>query len=226
MNICYTYNQGRWDAAIGEEIFFEEGTVDLYAFSPYDPDMSHSPGKLDLAAYPFDVSGNQNEKDCNFLSAKAKSVSPQDPHVMLVFYHLMARVEINLKLPQVGTSVQDVQLHNFLTQGAINLTNSLVTAANVSEVVTPIEMNTPTTGYDQTFEAFFPPQALAAHTPLFTLEYQGNTLIYYLSEDIELYSFYFVEFNLELTEIATSRKAHKQVFLTTPIIRNDIYENK
>ncbi|NDV83337.1 fimbrillin family protein [Bacteroides sp. 51] len=196
MNACYTYTSSGWEITADNEIYLDETPIDLYAFFPYDPEMSRTAGKLNLSAYPFDVSGRQAKKNNDFLWAKTSSISAQSPTAGLTFGHLMSRIVINLMNSEPADAIPEISLHNVITGCYINLRTGTITLTDQYKVIIP----KPSTGNGQAFEAFLPPQRIMSGTPLFLIEYLGESWVYHLSEDIEFKALYNYTFNLTMSE--------------------------
>ena len=213
MNACYTYTTSGWEAVVDNEIYLDETPIDLYAFFPYDPEMSRTQEKLNLSAYPFDVSGEQAKKNNDFLWAKTSFISVQSPTAGLTFEHLMSRIVINLMNCEPADDIPEVSLHNVITGCTINLRTGVITPTGQHKVVIP----KPSMGYSQTFEAILPPQTIMSGTPLFLIKYQEDTWVYYLSEDVDFKSLNNYTFNLTISEQSTvsSRKGQSVLPIIT-----------
>lgn len=199
MNACYTYTPSGWEPEPGDEILLDETPIDLYTFSPYDPEMSRAQDKLNLSAYPFDVSGNQAEKNCDFLWSKTMNISQVQPYGVILFEHLMTRVIINLKYPETTAATPEVSMHNLKTNCLINLRTGAVTLGNDSKTVVPETKPKSATG-NQTYEAHLPAQVIMSGTPVILVKYLDEVFSYTASQDISLKTLKSYTFNLTLTE--------------------------
>lgn len=200
MNACYTYTSWGWEATFDEEIYLDETLMDIYAYTPYDQEMSRTSGKLNLTAYPFDLSGNQANENKDFLWTKVPSVSGQSPTIGLMFEHLMSRIIINLTYLGTSDTANDISLHNIITNCSINLRTGEVTSGNQRETIFPSIQDEPSAGYDQTYIAFLPPQTIASGTPLFLIEYLGETWVYNLDQDVTFNALNSYTFNLNMSQ--------------------------
>jgi len=200
MNACYTYTNWGWEATLGEEIYLDEIPMDIYAYAPYDPEMSRTQVKMNLTAYPFSVAGNQADKDRDFLWTKVSSVTGQSPTIGLTFEHLMSRIEINLAYTGTSDTALDISLHNIITNCTINLRTGEVTPGNQREIIFPSLQEEPSAGYSQTFEAYLPPQAIPSGTPLFLIEYMEEKWVYSIAQDITFEALNNYTFNLNMSE--------------------------
>lgn len=96
-NVSYTFDGNRWTAPGGSPLPWP-GTdkLDLYAYWPYDPDLSTG----DPRAYGFTIRPDQrtpeNYMSNDFLWAQAPEAVPGEA-VPLPFYHRMARVQVNIR---------------------------------------------------------------------------------------------------------------------------------
>ncbi len=96
-NTAYTYDGTRWTATGGSPLPWPgESTLDVWAYWPYDPNLSTE----DPRSYPFTVGADQstteNYKSNDLLWAKATGNQPGVP-VQLTFSHLLSRVRINIR---------------------------------------------------------------------------------------------------------------------------------
>lgn len=188
-NIEYVLNGSFWYAAGEQEIFLDETLSDLYAYFPYDEEMSRAPDKMNLTAYPFRISTDQKQSggDNDFLWAKASMLSVSNPQANMIFKHLMSKCEINLKFNNQDEIPADPQLmvYNTLTHGTINLRTGIATALDEVKPISPCRNPFVSEGFDFTFYVIIIPQFLPQGTPLFSVTTSnGNVLIYRTESDI------------------------------------------
>lgn len=203
-NVPYTYSGISWNAYDGQEIFLDETLSDLYAYYPYDDEMSAVSAKLDLSAYPFEVRADQSQllMHNDFLWAKVTELSVSNSQADIAFSHLMSRCEINLKFDE-GEIPLDPQLKIYNTQtfATINLRSGVASAAGGNRVVLPYLHPTPHLGYDFTYDAIIIPQFIEDGTPLFTVTTNnGETLVYEAIDDFTFQPQKIRVFNLTVGE--------------------------
>lgn len=202
VNVEYAFDtSGYWYSKDGTDIFLDEEPSDLYAYHPYDEEMSRQPGKTNLSAYPFSVKTDQQTdggETSDFLWAKVPGLSANNFTAPIVFQHLMCRCEINIRLAEglETTNTPELRVHNIRTSCSINLRNGRVTAGTETGIVTP-EVNIITTpGYDYTYDAILIPQALSSGTPFLTINLGGETYMYQLPSDFSMVAQESYQFNL------------------------------
>lgn len=184
VNIGFTYDGVRWRAEAGREFYLNETPVDIYAYSPYDKDMVVASGS-DLSAYPFDLSGDQNLKDADFLWAKTEQVSSGNNTVSLAFHHLMSRMEINLHY-ETPEEHPEVSIYNVQTAAVVDLSRGVAwSREDRKETVKPRLLSGQSGEVLFAYEAILVPQSLTAGTPFLTVDYDGEKLLFALPEDIE-----------------------------------------
>lgn len=206
MNVMYTYDGKYWFPESGNEILLNETAVDLYAYYPYDKTMSNSIDKLDLSAYPFDLSGHQQNKTKDFLWAKIENVSGINYSVGLLFTHILTRYEINLFFDQPQVE-PDIAIHNLKTACEIDLRNGIATPTGGNEKkVIPGRLTVNDERTIFSYEAILPPQQVNAGTPLFSISYHTETVVYTLPLDMDFKMQKKYVFNLIIGEAKESRK--------------------
>lgn len=190
VNVAYIYNSTNWYADDGQEIFVTGNYSDLYAYYPYDPEMSKTPNKMNLGAYPFSVETDQRNFSApsDFLWAKVSLLSAADPQANIIFRHLMGKFEINLKFDNPSELPSDPQLRIYNTQisSTINLRTGVVSPVGETKVIDPYKIPDTNTGFDFTYNAIVVPQFLPQGTPLFSVTTNGATLIYETESDITI----------------------------------------
>lgn len=96
-NVPYTFDGVRWTAPGGSPLPWPgTGKLDLYAYWPYDPDLSAG----DPRAYGFAIRPDQRTAE-DYLSndllwARATGAEPGED-IPLAFYHRMARLQVNIR---------------------------------------------------------------------------------------------------------------------------------
>jgi len=189
-NAGYIFNQAVWrpDDGHGQEIYLGEVYSDLYAYYPYDPEMSKSTDKMNLSAYPFRIETEQNStsSQSDFLWAEVSRLSAEDPYANVIFRHLMSRVEINLKFNDQAEIPSDPQLKIYNTQTLcfINLRVGEASPAGEVKVIYPYRVLKTAEGFDFTYDVVIIPQFIAKGTPLFSITSNDSTLIYETASDI------------------------------------------
>lgn len=203
MNVRYTYGSAIWKADAGRELFLNDVDADLYAYYPYDPEMSATLDKSNLGAYPFTIEQDQLNNHCDFLWSKVSGLNYSNNKAQMVFSHLMSKVIINVRYGETNTSEPDFTIHNTRLKCLVDLRSGIVTAdGDQTDPITPRPLEQPTDGYDLTYEAVIAPQILEAGTPLFTLVNNNIVPIYFLDSDTEFLPQYSYTFNLIVETIS------------------------
>lgn len=205
MNVKYTYDGKLWFPDPGKDILLNEVPMDMYAYYPYDETMSGSMDKLNLSAYPFDLSGNQQNTIKDFLWARIENISDVNHSAGLLFTHALTRYEIYLFFDQPQTGA-DVIIHNLKTFCEIDLRNGIATASGGNEkkiIPGPLAVNNEKTIFS--YEAILPPQQVASGTPVFSISFQDKTVIYILPSDMDFKPQKSYVFNLIIGEVRESR---------------------
>lgn len=196
MNLLHMYNSSCWTNSPGDEIYLDQENLDIYAYSPYDHNLSRTPDKLNLSSYPFDVSGNQLNKSKDFLWAKETAVNNQANSISLSFSHLMARVIIHI-ISDYELNNPEIAIHNTITDCTINLRTGSVTPKSNSKPIYPSLLDSGNK-INTSYSGIIIPQKLKAGTPLFSLTDQDRTTLYVTKEDISFNSQATYTFNLKL----------------------------
>lgn len=161
---------------------------DLYAYYPYDPEMSIASDKKNMSAYPFRIRTEQSisSTESDFLWAKSLKLSAADPRADIVFRHLMSRLEINLKFNNRLEIPSDPQLKVYNTQTfcTIDLRTGTVSPAGEADIIKPYRVSNTTDGFDFTYDLIIIPQLITENTPLFSVVSGNSTLIYEAENDI------------------------------------------
>lgn len=208
-NIKHTLQDNKWIADPEREIFLYSNTSDVYAYFPYDREMGSVSGKRNLAAYPFSVKSNQQAamSESDFLWAKAAGLSNTSNQANLTFEHLLSKMVVNLHHNDVLVDDLKFKIHNVETSCIINLRNGDVTNAGNKQIVSPGKNTEIEVGYDEKYEAILVPQIINAGIPLFSINIDGNTLVYILEQDLELLTHKSYVFNLTIGEAKRSMKS-------------------
>lgn len=203
LNVKYVYDGKRWFAALGEDIVLDEYPVDLYAYYPYDETLSHEADKLNLSAYPFDLSGDQSIRITDFLWTKTDRVSSLEDTTRLLFSHLLTRFEIHLTY-DTPQQTSGLAVHNLNAGCRINLRTGIAVAEENSRLtIIPVSLPVNPVNNDRlafSYEAIVPPQRVTAGTPLFSASYNGVTMIYTLPSDMDFQAGKNYVFNLIVGE--------------------------
>jgi len=181
----YIFSGSFWYPHNNMQVFLDETFTDLYAYYPYDEEMSHTPEKEDLTAYPFSLQPDQriSSEENDFLWSKIPQLSGINNKANITFRHLMSRCIINLKYNDAENMPLDPELtvYNLKTRCTINLRVGEVTPLNESLPVKPGINLVSTPGYDITYDVILIPQVIPSGTPLFTVN-TGAEVIYYETE--------------------------------------------
>ncbi|GEM_PF-1465390 len=203
MNIKYSPDPGNgfWYADDGREIYYRTD-ADVYAYYPYDEEMSRAEGKTNLTAYPFQLETDQRSQlnGNDFLWARVQQLSVSNFRAGLLFNHVMSMVEINLRFENGTTAnANDLIIHNTQIMASINLRTGTATASGNVQQVLPYINPAVTPGYDVTYHAILVPQTIAAGTSLFTLSAGESRVVYEAEQEITLNPSAIHPFNLRVT---------------------------
>lgn len=202
VNIEYAFDtSGYWYSKDGTDIFLDENPSDLYAYHPYDEEISREPGKTNLTAYPFAINTDQQTaggETSDFLWAKVPALSASNFIAPIVFQHLMCRCEINIRLADgVESTINPaLRVHNTRTACTINLRNGQITANAATGIVIPAVNAVTTPGYDYTYDAILIPQKITGGTPFLTIRLGEETYMYQLPADLDMVAQESYQFNL------------------------------
>lgn len=169
LNMPMTYDGTGWKPETEDYLFSDEAVLDIYAYAPYDPELSNVPGKLDMRNYPMDFSVQQNQKAIDLLWIKT-SVITQDTNIAdLQFRHLFSKITIRLRMTGIGNRDISAEMYNVCATCTVNLTTGEVTTGTTTNVLTDIPV-TERTADMVVLEAIVPPQSIVGTTPLFMFE--------------------------------------------------------
>lgn len=174
-NVLYQRDNGLFKHYDGtqyiRDFFPNDGSsIDIYGIYPRAATIT------EYVNYPFAVAPDQTLSADYFASdmmvAKTASIAPQAVPNRLLFHHLMAKVEVNVKLLNfpVGTDVTDVRVLNIIPDAKIDLRafNGTSTRVDVGvqarRTILPLEVIPATAGYIRTYTALVPPQYALANS--------------------------------------------------------------
>ena len=179
-----TYAADTYGALTASDVPFywesKTATVGLLSWFPYDEAVG--------VPVSFSVQENQHENDgyqkSDFLRAKG-NISFTDVEKVLDFYHLPAKVLLNLKAGE-GAEVADIKnarislVNMALTSGVLDMETGEVRSAVGESVITPCRLNDEevTSGYQQTMQALIVPQQMQGKA--FVKVTTGDTDAYYI----------------------------------------------
>lgn len=192
LHIPYIYNGRIWMADADNTLYLEDIPVDVYAYWPY----CKVDEATDPQTFPFDLSGDQNEKEVDFLWAKAENISGKHNTAGLIFQHLLSRIEINLYYedPQ---EVPEIKLKNTFTQAYIDLSSGIATFhKGIQEDIRPKWMSGISGDKHFSYEAIIAPQRITKNSPFLSVKYEGETMYFVLPEDIQFEPQYNYVFNI------------------------------
>lgn len=215
MNIRYRFDGAKWANNDDENYLLTDGSsLAIYAYYPYDPQMSAKEDKLNLQQYPFDVSGDQSVLAKDFLWAKSVlNDLPSGNRANFVFRHLLSKIVINIS--SGSTVIQDVSVHNTITSCTINMRNGDVTVSDKNDIIQAVPHDLPEEGYDVTFEAILIPQQLVSGTTVLLINTDAGYTFFNLPSDLNLLSGSIYTFNLTLVQNLNRVKVEKAVVLNS-----------
>lgn len=192
-NLKHVFNGKAWTLDNGSKISWPDASskIDIYAYSPYDSNLSGS----NPTAYAFTVKTDQQTQSgynaSDFLWAKSVSTSPTTSAIDLSFSHRLSKVKVNIK-SEIDLSADEiknaiVKIRNTKGTGIVNLQNGQVTAQEGSLVdILPLRYATPVTGYDISVEGIIIPQTLAIGSRLVDINFDTNRIGYVYDMDAPL----------------------------------------
>lgn len=174
-NVLYQRDNGFFKHYDGtqyiRDFFPNDGSsIDIYGLYPRDAAIT------DFVSYPFVVKADQKAAADYYLSdlmmAKTAAIAPQAIPNKLLFHHLLAKVEINVKLLNfaTGSSIKEVRLINIIPDVKVNLrafdgTSTRVDVGTKSPIkIFPLEVAPTDTGFVNTYTAVVPAQLLTSNT--------------------------------------------------------------
>ncbi|MBD8346713.1 fimbrillin family protein [Dysgonomonas sp. HGC4] len=192
-NLKHVFNGKAWSLDNGSKISWPNPTskIDIYAYSPYDSNLSGS----NPTAYSFTVKTDQQTKlgynASDFLWAKSVSTAPTTSAIDLSFSHRLSKVKVNIK-SEIDLSADEiknaiVKIRNTKGTGIVNLQNGQVTPQEGSLVdILPLRYATPVTGYDISVEGIIIPQTLSIGSRLVDINFDTNRIGYVYDMDAAL----------------------------------------
>ena len=185
INVPFVFQGNEWKPQ-GEEYFFtSENKLDLYAYYPYDPELGSKEGKLNMAEYEMDLSGQQSGKAVDLLWAKNTADANKSNIANLEFNRLFSKITIRLNLVNSNPQHSRIEIHNLFTSPTVNLREGNIVSNKDKNIIhaTPV---TGQTGNPLVFEAIISPQTIEEGTPLFLLFTDQQTGLYTADQSIEL----------------------------------------
>ncbi len=189
LNREYVFNGTEWQGATGQEIFLNETLTDVYAYYPYDPELNTMPDKLNVSSYPYSLPTDQSNSgpEIEFLWAKTEGLSLTNNRANIQFQRLFARIVLNLYSNNgVAEEISDVQIHNVYTSCRIDLRTGTTIPSGTTVPVQPYLYETPLPEYDLTYESIVIPHTITAGSPIVSLLYNGERMLYESSAAQEL----------------------------------------
>lgn len=206
MNTEHIYDGNVWHSKDGDELYLSTDLTkaNLYAYYPFDYEISRAPDKLDLRAYPFSVELDQslNSQKSDFLWAKYSGLSISNTIAKLTFKHILTKVVINLKLGNLEIGNEQVKIQNLTKDALIDIEDGNVIDAgtNFNSEITPYTQNIANTGFDKTLNAIIIPQFVSSGTSLFSVSVNNELYAFTLENAIVFESGYSYTFNLIVGE--------------------------
>ena len=173
-NMLLSYTGSAWTSE--KPIYWNEGIYDIYAYYPYDQNLSS------VDDMPLKVSTEQhvieNYAMSDFLWAGKKNVEASDGKVTLQFEHRMSRMVIKLAKGQdyEGELPEDaeVYIHNTVTSATADLSVGVVTrnSRGVAETIRAKSLGS------HRYAAIIVPQRLNNRQPLVEVVMKGVSYLY------------------------------------------------
>lgn len=176
-NVLYQRNGGlfkHYDGSTYVRDFFpnDGSSIDTYGLYPYIALIT------DFESLPFEVLLDQRTDPkayyaSDLMMAKTAGIAPQAVPTRLLFQHLLAKVEVNVKLKNFEApipGIEDVRLTNIIPNAIVNLRSFDGTSATVAtgvsqpKTIIPLVNSPANVGFNNTYTAIAPPQILTAGT--------------------------------------------------------------
>ncbi|MDU1889925.1 MAG: fimbrillin family protein [Dysgonomonas sp.] len=213
-NIKFIYNGSSWNTSSGDKIYWPSPArnVDLYAYYPYDQELSNNNSQEYYFSIKPDQQTKTNYEYSDFLWAKTPSVSPTREPVDLSFTHTMSKIRINVKSEISGINEQlkdgTVTVVNTRQSAGINLadgSNSVDNLSDRAEIAT-FKHSSPATDYYLSAEAILIPQTITSGLPLIRIDIPANSTRYTYTPSSDLIFEKGKErtFNITITEFGLS----------------------
>lgn len=200
MNSCYIYTGNYWHSNDGDNLYLTDNTTvaDLFAYFPYDYEMSREDSKRNLSAYPFSVGQDQRDLSISndFLWAKSSQVSVVNANIQLEFKHLLSKIIINILIDDSSNTANSLYIHNLTKDATINMNTGIVTPIGKNTIITPYEEMQTNPKFDKTYSALVIPQSIQAGTALFSIEIDKQTFTFLTEETLILQQGTLYTFNL------------------------------
>lgn len=209
MNAEHIYNGNFWYSKNGEELYLttDQTKADLYAYYPFDYEMSRVSGKTDLRVYPFNVEKDQSlsSQKSDFLWAKYSGLSGSNTIAKLTFKHILTKVIINLTYGNLGNGTEPILIHNLTREALIDMENGNVfnTGLNSNSDIIPFIHYEANKGFDKTLSAIIIPQFVDSGTSIFSVNINDELYAFTMENPILFESGYSYTFNLIIGEANT-----------------------
>lgn len=209
MNTEYVYDGTYWNSKDSEELYLttDQTKADLYAYYPFDYEMSRTPGKADLRSYPFSVESDQSlsSQKSDFLWAKYSELSSANTIAKLTFKHILSKIVLNVTYGNLGNGNESVTIHNLSQDVLINMRTADVSEVklNSNNEIKPYLQDIANAGFDKTFSAIIIPQSVETGTSLFAITVNEQMFAFTLDSPISFESGLSYTFNLVIGEANT-----------------------
>lgn len=204
MNVEYVYNNSYWHSKDGEDLYLptDNAIGDIYAYHPFDYEMSRHPNKKNLKTYPFTVERDQSLSSVNsdFLWAKYSGISIQNTAAKLTFQHLFSKMTLNITYGDLGNNYEDILIQNVTREAIIDLETGMVWDTGINTNIKPYVHATANKGFDKTLSAIVVPQIAYSQKPLFSITINNEEYAYILDETLFLDPGFEYTFNLIIGE--------------------------
>lgn len=217
MNTEYTYDGTYWNSKDGEELYLttEQTKADLYAYYPFDYEMSRASGKTDLRAYPFSVESDQSlsPQKSDFLWAKYNELSNTNTIAKLTFRHILSKVVLNVTYGNLGNGNESVIIHNLIKDASIDMRTADISTieTNSNYEITPYLHDIANMGFDKTFSAIIIPQFVKTGTSLFSVTVNDQLFAFTLDSPLSFESGLSYTFNLVIGEANTRSSQNSNI---------------
>ncbi|MBD8348162.1 MULTISPECIES: fimbrillin family protein [unclassified Dysgonomonas] len=209
MNTEYVYDGTYWNSKDTEELYLttDQTKADIYAYYPFDYEMSRTPGKADLRSYPFSVESDQSlsSQKSDFLWAKYSELSSANTIAKLTFKHILSKIVLNVTYGNLGNGNESVTIHNLTQNALINMRTADVSEVklNSNNEIKPYLQDIANAGFDKTFSAIIIPQSVETGTSLFAITLNDQMFAFTLDSPISFESGLSYTFNLVIGEANT-----------------------
>ncbi len=170
-NLEYTYGDGTnyetWIAndhvyrlfiPSSKNVYLSSTSIDVYGYYPYKTPLANP------RDYAIDVSNQTDQKALDFMTAKHDNINNTYNAIELLFQHRLVKLVFNLRQGDglLTDELANATFHEFSidkqpTTASYNIFTSTLSIVASSSNISPVKKESPTPGYDLTYEAIILP---------------------------------------------------------------------